>query len=188
MRGTPCGISCRSWEAAAASLGSHAKQVKSRTQMSTTFDWSWKSDSNWRPADYESAALPTELFQRIPIFTQLHNRLNISYFLLLVKYLFAAPEATLPSDNFPYFCSFPCRFVGKGCIAFPKFSEDSPKIPPDFFCQPSTILVIQSKIPDKFLLIFPLTPLLTGSHKIFNNFCLQQVIHIIHTVFHTHFF
>ena len=27
--------------------------------------WSWKRDSNTRPADYESAALPTELFQHI---------------------------------------------------------------------------------------------------------------------------
>ena len=27
--------------------------------------WSWKRDLNTRPADYESAALPTELFQRI---------------------------------------------------------------------------------------------------------------------------
>ena len=26
--------------------------------------WSWKRDSNLRPADYESAALPTELLQR----------------------------------------------------------------------------------------------------------------------------
>ena len=27
--------------------------------------WSWKRDLNTRPADYESAALPTELFQRL---------------------------------------------------------------------------------------------------------------------------
>ena len=32
---------------------------------SWTFSWSWKRDLNTRPADYESAALPTELFQRI---------------------------------------------------------------------------------------------------------------------------
>ena len=31
------------------------------------FSWSWKRDLNTRPADYESAALPTELFQHIPI-------------------------------------------------------------------------------------------------------------------------
>ena len=34
---------------------------------SWTFSWSWKRDLNTRPADYESAALPTELFQHIPI-------------------------------------------------------------------------------------------------------------------------
>jgi hypothetical protein len=27
-------------------------------------EWSWKRDLNTRPADYESAALPTELFQQ----------------------------------------------------------------------------------------------------------------------------
>ena len=27
--------------------------------------WSWKRDLNTRPADYESAALPTELFQHL---------------------------------------------------------------------------------------------------------------------------
>ena len=30
--------------------------------------WSWKRDLNTRPADYESAALPTELFQHIHFF------------------------------------------------------------------------------------------------------------------------
>ncbi len=29
------------------------------------FGWSWKRDSNTRPAHYECAALPTELFQHI---------------------------------------------------------------------------------------------------------------------------
>ena len=31
------------------------------------FSWSWKRDSNTRPAHYECAALPTELFQQILI-------------------------------------------------------------------------------------------------------------------------
>ena len=35
---------------------------------SWTFSWSWKRDLNTRPADYESAALPTELFQHIHFF------------------------------------------------------------------------------------------------------------------------
>ena len=32
---------------------------------SSIFTWSWWTDSNPRPADYKSAALPTELHQRI---------------------------------------------------------------------------------------------------------------------------
>ena len=31
---------------------------------SSIFNWSWWTDSNPRPADYKSAALPTELHQR----------------------------------------------------------------------------------------------------------------------------
>ena len=31
--------------------------------------WSWKRDSNTRPAHYECAALPTELFQHIKFLT-----------------------------------------------------------------------------------------------------------------------
>ena len=31
-------------------------------------NWSWWTDSNPRPADYKSAALPTELHQRIAVF------------------------------------------------------------------------------------------------------------------------
>src|SRR5687768_6699114 len=32
--------------------------------MSRAYFWSWRRDSNPRPADYKSAALPTELCQR----------------------------------------------------------------------------------------------------------------------------
>ena len=36
--------------------------------------WSWKRDSNTRPADYESAALPTELFQPVHLYGRRRGR------------------------------------------------------------------------------------------------------------------
>ena len=44
--------------------------------------WSWKCDSNTRPADYESAALPTELFQHFLFFLcSLEPALSLYFFL-----------------------------------------------------------------------------------------------------------
>ena len=45
-------------------LGRRIQNKKSLCKHREKF-WSWKRDLNTRPADYESAALPTELFQRI---------------------------------------------------------------------------------------------------------------------------
>ena len=36
-------------------------------QMMSIKSWSWREESNPRPADYKSAALPTELRQQISI-------------------------------------------------------------------------------------------------------------------------
>ena len=41
-----------------------AKEKSPANKRLRGFLWSWKRDLNTRPADYESAALPTELFQR----------------------------------------------------------------------------------------------------------------------------
>ena len=46
--------------------------------------WSWWTDSNPRPADYKSAALPTELHQR-RVLRCLTARLNITRSLKVVK-------------------------------------------------------------------------------------------------------
>ena len=102
--------------------------------------WSWKRDSNTRPADYESAALPTELFQQLFRFTQLHNRLNIAYFLMTVKHLFLSPRFTRFADNSLYFCSLPCRFSVQRCIPHPHIFQNPSKKHPVFFRWPSTIL------------------------------------------------
>ena len=50
---------------------------------SPILNWSWWTDSNPRPADYKSAALPTELHQRKRYF---ERSINISQINHLVKY------------------------------------------------------------------------------------------------------
>src|SRR5699024_9542670 len=42
--------------------------------------WSWQCDSNTRPADYESAALPTELCQHQCLKILAHGRPKVNYF------------------------------------------------------------------------------------------------------------
>ena len=46
----------------------NAKKKPSRS-VNAGASWSWQCDSNTRPADYESAALPTELCQHRPVFS-----------------------------------------------------------------------------------------------------------------------
>jgi hypothetical protein len=41
---------------------------KRKSRSACTSAWSWKRDLNTRPAHYECAALPTELFQQISVF------------------------------------------------------------------------------------------------------------------------
>ena len=43
--------------------GRHGEDGWGRNEMSGGFCWSWREESNPRPADYKSAALPTELRQ-----------------------------------------------------------------------------------------------------------------------------
>lgn len=92
------------------------------------------------------------------------------------------------SDNPPYFAAFladcPARFRSA-----PQISPLSgKKFPPTIFTnfpenRPSFCVVIQSSR------LFPAMVICSiHSHKIFNNFSLQQVIHIIHIVFHIGFF
>ena len=40
--------------------------IANRRQLATLFSWCWWPDSNGRPTDYESVALPTELHQLFP--------------------------------------------------------------------------------------------------------------------------
>ena len=51
--------------------------------------WSWWTDSNPRPADYKSAALPTELHQRLNAWLLYHKRfrLSIEFFIFLKTFL-----------------------------------------------------------------------------------------------------
>jgi len=53
---------------------------KTRQTLNLPGFWSWRTESNPRPADYKSAALPAELrqhyltlFEGLPPFTQLFN-------------------------------------------------------------------------------------------------------------------
>ena len=42
--------------------------LNKKTPLTAEFSWSWWTDSNPRPADYKSAALPAELHQHIELF------------------------------------------------------------------------------------------------------------------------
>ena len=50
--------------------------------------WSWKRDSNTRPADYESAALPTELFRQICLIKYFLPYRTKSYFNQTLQHTF----------------------------------------------------------------------------------------------------
>ena len=54
---------------------------------SSILNWSWWTDSNPRPADYKSAALPTELHQHI-LPCSVERSINISQIILFVKSFF----------------------------------------------------------------------------------------------------
>ena len=54
---------------------------------SSILNWSWWTDSNPRPADYKSAALPTELHQHI-LLCSVERSINISQIILFVKSFF----------------------------------------------------------------------------------------------------
>ena len=76
--------------------------------------WSWWTDSNPRPADYKSAALPAELHQRVwhitfaakviiagvPPIVNMFSQKNQSFFS-------AAPEPPVPGLSSPYFSQAP---------------------------------------------------------------------------------
>ena len=63
--------------------------------------WSWKRDSNTRPADYESAALPTELFQRFSS-SNMPASLILPQFCPSVNHFFRnAPAFSLTVPPFP---------------------------------------------------------------------------------------
>ena len=66
------------WERVDSNHRSHRQQIYSLSPLATRelshiqfkdrrhqSEWSWWTDSNPRPADYKSAALPTELHQQI---------------------------------------------------------------------------------------------------------------------------
>src|SRR3972149_4797440 len=46
-------------------LGEHEESRQEGVDLSRPYDWSRRGDLNPRPADYESAALPTELRRRL---------------------------------------------------------------------------------------------------------------------------
>ena len=47
---------------------------------SSILNWSWWTDSNPRPADYKSAALPTELHQHFGVF-----RRTLNYYIMIFR-------------------------------------------------------------------------------------------------------
>ncbi len=55
---------------------------------SSVLNWSWWTDSNPRPADYKSAALPTELHQRLNARILYHNRTVLSTVFLNFYFLY----------------------------------------------------------------------------------------------------
>ena len=72
--------------------------------LPSAFLWSWKWDSNPRPVDYESTALPTEPFQHLPEYciifhlvcqeNYVRNSSNI-YFLSLLQKLYISIQCNL---------------------------------------------------------------------------------------------
>ena len=50
--------------------------------------WSWWTDSNPRPADYKSAALPTELHQRISLCVMRDNADDYTYIFSACQHFF----------------------------------------------------------------------------------------------------
>ena len=75
----------------------HCQQIYSLSPLATrefphiqlpTFRWSWWTDSNPRPADYKSAALPAELHQRLRSARQPAYNSKCSLFCQLIFLLF----------------------------------------------------------------------------------------------------
>ena len=63
-------------------------------------NWSWWTDSNPRPADYKSAALPTELHQRFNAYIIYHIYLILSSVFLNFFKIFFKKNFCLKSDIF----------------------------------------------------------------------------------------
>ena len=74
--------------------------------------WSWRWDSNPRPADYKSAALPTELRQPILVFARaailftLEIKCNYFFWFLCTFISFFAHAKELDYPCLPYRCSY----------------------------------------------------------------------------------
>ena len=64
--------------------------------------WSWWTDLNPRPADYKSAALPTELHQRISFHSCIHSLISSAY----IIYHILHHLSTLFSNFFKFFEAF----------------------------------------------------------------------------------
>ena len=97
--------------------------------------WSWWTDSNPRPADYKSAALPTELHQRfwcLFLFCFVAVSLRLLYNttgLPICQHFFQIFFEKFPTKwfyfkklHFPYFCSIFCTI--KQVIIAPLYSQN----------------------------------------------------------------
>ena len=139
--------------------------------------WSWKRDSNTRPADYESAALPTELFQPMARARhsreRLHNRFNIAYFPPPVKAVLPPRGKFFLCDNSSYFCRPPCSFFPVSCISSPVPGSSSQIFPSTSPCHSVPISSIQRKKRNIFSGLPPSPPPSFRLHNTTDNFSLQ---------------
>ena len=93
------------WERVDSNHRSHWRQIYSlfplaTRELSQILKWSWWTDSNPRPADYKSAALPTELHQR------LNDLLNISQLIKFVNTFSEIFQSFLTNIlNQAYYCA-----------------------------------------------------------------------------------
>ena len=153
------------------------QQMKKAPRISARSFWSWWGDSNTWPADYESAALPTELHQHVTSDSGNHIIFfpNRQHHFLDCSIQYSPPlyiTFCILQDIFHFYFSI--------LSSLQKFRKFSPKIKDKYHW-----------FYFSFFSVFPcfFYPQLFHArlfylHNFFDKILLQEVIHILHNVFH----